>query len=52
MYDFEELRKIVSHAPAITPELRKMRLYLFDMWRYQEEYDKILKLLDDLKGAN
>lgn len=52
MYDFEELRKIVSHAPAVTPELRKMRLYLFDMWRYQEEYDKIFILLDNLKGAN
>lgn len=49
MYEFDELREILLHAPAVTPELRRIRLYLFDIWRYQEEYEKIFEMLDNLK---
>ena len=50
MFDFDKLRIFVLHAPASQP-IRKMRLYLFDMYRYAEEYEKIYQLIEDLGGT-
>lgn len=48
-WDFEEMRKIIMRAPATSIKVRRTRLHLFDLWRYQEEYEKIFQMIDELK---
>lgn len=50
MFNFDELRIFIMRAPA-SPPIRKIRLYLFDMYRYAEDYEKIYKLVTDLGGT-
>lgn len=47
--DFETLRIFILNCPA-SPPIRKLRLTLFDNYRYAEDYEKIYKLVTDLGG--
>jgi len=48
-WDFDKMREVVRRAPA-TPKIRRMRLNMFDIYRYCEEYDKLWQMVNDLKG--
>lgn len=48
-WDFDAMREIVKHAPG-SPRIKRVRLNLFDIYRYCEEYDKLWKMVEDLKG--
>ena len=49
MIDFDEIREWIKQQPAKDFNVRRARLYLFDLWRYQEEYEKILQFIEELK---
>lgn len=49
MKDLDNIRAWISAQPASLP-VRKLRLHLFDLYRYAEDYDKIYELINDLKG--
>ena len=44
------MRQIIIRAPA-SPKIRRIRLIMFDLWRYQEEYEKIYQMIETLKGV-
>lgn len=48
-FDFETLRDFVLHCHGSTP-IRRARLQLFDLYRYNEDYEKIYKMIIDLGG--
>lgn len=48
-WDFDAMREIVKHAPG-SPRIKRVRLNLFDIYRYCEEYDKLWEMVEDLKG--
>lgn len=48
-YDFDSMREYVLKLPAI-PSVRKLRLTLFDAYRYNEEYEKLFALVESLGG--
>ena len=47
-WDLDQLRKQIQKFPA-NYKIKKLRLRLFDLYRYQEDYEKIWKLIKDLK---
>jgi len=47
-FDLEQMREIVKRAPTSNLKVRRMRLNLFDMYRYNEEYEKIYQMVQDL----
>ena len=49
-FDFDSLRNFIMGCPASIP-VKKLRLHLFDMYRYAEDYDNIYKLITDLGGV-
>ena len=47
-YDFDSMREYIAKIPA-SSSIKKLRLELFGIWRYQEEYEKIYDLLKHFK---
>ena len=50
MIDFDEMREWIKKQPARDFSIRRARLYMFDLWRYCEDYDKIIQMVEELKG--
>lgn len=50
MIDFDEMREWIKKQPARDFSIRRARLYMFDLWRYREDYDKIFQMIEELKG--
>lgn len=51
-FDFEMMRQIVCNAPVSSPKMRQLRLHLFDLYRYSEDYDKLYQMIYDLKKVS
>lgn len=49
-FDFNEMRLFVLHAPASIP-IRRLRLQLFDLYRYAEDYEKLYEMITMLGGT-
>ena len=47
MQDLDQIRAWIMKQPA-NPSIRKLRLHLFDLYRYGEEYEKIYQMIEDL----
>ena len=47
MQDLDAIRTWIAARPASMP-VRKLRLHLFDLYRYAEDYEKIYSLIEDL----
>lgn len=48
-FDFDTLRIFVLRCPA-SPPIRRLRLSLFDRYRYEEDYESLYKMIIDLGG--
>ena len=48
-WNFDDIRNWIKAQPA-SPKIRRARLILFDRYRYEEEYEKIFKMIKDIKG--
>lgn len=48
-FDLDELRIFIMRCHGSTP-VRRARLHYFDLYRYNEEYEKIYKMVTDLGG--
>lgn len=49
-FDFDTMREFVAHCPASLP-IKKLRLHMFDTYRYAEDYEKIYTMITDLGGV-
>lgn len=49
-FDFDEMRDFIMHLPASFP-VKRLRLRLFDMYRYAEEYEKLYYFITELGGT-
>lgn len=49
-FDIDALRIFVLHYPA-SPSIRRLRLLLFDHYRYEEDYEAIYQFITDLGGV-
>lgn len=47
MNELDKIRIWILHQPA-SPSVRALRLRLFDLYRYREEYEKIYQMVEDL----
>ena len=50
MMDFDEMRDYIKSAPA-SPKIREMRLHMFDLWRYREDYEQIYIMYENIKRS-
>ena len=48
--DFDMMREQIQKLPAATG-VRRIRLWLFDMYRYSEDYDKLYKMVEELTNS-
>lgn len=46
-WNFDEIRDWIKRQPA-SPKIKRMRVNLFDIYRYQENYEKIYQMVQDL----
>lgn len=46
-WDLDKIRDWIKRQPA-SPKIRRMRVNLFDIYRYQEDYEKIYQMVQDL----
>lgn len=46
-WDLDKIREWIKHQPA-SPKIKRMRVNLFDIYRYQEDYEKIYRMVQDL----
>ncbi len=46
-WNLDELRNWIKRQPA-SPKIKRMRINLFDIYRYQEDYEKIYQMVQDL----
>lgn len=46
-WNLDELRDWIKCQPA-SPKIKRMRVNLFDIYRYQEDYEKIYRMVQDL----
>jgi len=46
-WNLDELRDWIKRQPA-SPKVKRMRVNLFDIYRYQEDYEKIYQMVQDL----
>jgi len=44
-----DIRNWIARQPA-SPRIKHARLHIFDLWRYQEEYEKIYNFVNELGG--
>jgi len=53
-FDFDEMRAFVAKAPtprgSASLSVRKLRLKLFDLYRYMEDYEQLYKFVTLLGG--
>ena len=47
MNELDNIRVWIMRQPA-SPTIRTMRLHLFDLYRYGEEYEKIYQMVEEL----
>lgn len=47
MNELDNIREWIMRQPA-SPAIRTMRLHLFDLYRYGEEYEKIYQMVEEL----
>lgn len=48
--DFNSMREWLENLPARYKETKEARLYLFDKWRYKEEYETIYNFIEMMGG--
>ena len=48
-FNFDEMRNFVMHLPASLP-VKRLRLHLFDIYRYTEDYEKLYNFITELGG--
>lgn len=46
-WNLDKIREWIKHQPA-SPKIKRMRVNLFDIYRYQEDYEKIYQMVQDL----
>lgn len=46
-WDLDKIREWIKHQPA-SPKIKRMRVNLFDIYRYSEDYEKIYQMVQDL----
>lgn len=46
-WDLDKIREWIMHQPA-SPKIKRMRINLFDIYRYNEDYEKIYQMVQDL----
>jgi len=51
VFDLEEMRRRLFSYPG-SPQIKRVRLALFDRYRYEEDYESIYKLITDLEEVN
>lgn len=51
-FDFDMMRQIIYKAPVSSPKIRQLRLHLFDLYRYSEDYDKLYQMMHELKKVS
>ncbi len=49
-FNLDELRAFIKTCPG-SPPIKKLRLVLFDRYRYEQDYEKIYKMVTDLGGV-
>jgi hypothetical protein len=49
--DLEVIRRFLLTYPA-PPKIKRLRLALFDRYRYEEDYESIYKLVMDIEDVN
>lgn len=49
-WDLDKIRDWIKRQPA-SPKIRRMRVNLFDIYRYQEDYEKIYQMVQDLTNS-
>lgn len=47
-WNLDEIREWITHQPA-SRKIKQTRIQLFDIYRYQEEYEKIYQMIQDIK---
>jgi len=51
LFNFEEMRYFILSQPG-SIVIKRLRVALFDRYRYEEDYESIYKLITDLKEVN
>lgn len=46
-WNLDKIREWIKRQPA-SPKIKRMRINLFDIYRYQEDYEKIYQMVQDL----
>ena len=46
-WNLDKSREWIKHQPA-SPKIKRMRVNLFDIYRYKEDYEKIYQMIQDL----
>ena len=46
-WDLDKIREWIKHQPA-SQKIKRMRVNLFDIYRYKEDYEKIYQMVQDL----
>lgn len=46
-WDLNKIREWIKRQPA-SPKIKRMRVNLFDLYRYREDYEKIYQMVQDL----
>jgi len=46
-WSLDKIREWIKHQPA-SPKIKQMRVNLFDLYRYREDYEKIYQMVQDL----
>lgn len=46
-WDLDKIREWIKRQPA-SPKIKRMRVNLFDIYRYSEDYEKIYQMVQDL----
>lgn len=45
--DLDEMRDLIERCPA-SRKIRSLRLHLFDLYRYAEDYESLYKIIVDI----
>lgn len=46
-WDLDKIREWIKRQSA-SPKIKRMRVSLFDIYRYKEDYEKIYQMVQDL----
>lgn len=50
-WDLEQMREWIRKQPTSSARMRRARIALFDLYRYQEDYEKIYQMVQDLTNS-